>query len=57
MRRVLVGLGVLVLAGCSDAPQLGLGFNVGPGGVTVAPAVSGTVGGVNVGVTGQAVDL
>ena len=58
MRRALmVGLGVLLLAGCNGGPELGLGFNVGSGGVTVSPTVSGNVGGVNVGVSGGGVDL
>ncbi len=57
MRRVLVGLGLLMLAACADGPQLGLGFNVGSGGVTVSPTVSGNVGGVNVGVSGGGVGL
>jgi hypothetical protein len=57
VRRFGVMLGLLALAGCSDAPQLGLGFNVGPDGVSVSPTVSGNVGGVTVGVAGQGVDL
>lgn len=57
MRQVVAILGLAMLAACGGAPQLGLGFNVGPDGVTVAPNLSGTVGGVNVGVTGQGMDL
>ena len=57
MRRLSLGLGLLVLAACGDAPQVGLGFNVGPDGVSVSPTVSGNVGGVQVGVAGQGVDL
>lgn len=57
MRRFAVMLGLVVLTACGDAPELGLGFNVGPGGVSVAPTVSGNVGGVQVGVAGQGVDL
>ncbi|MGL4320189.1 MAG: hypothetical protein ACRCS3_04935 [Paracoccaceae bacterium] len=57
MRRCVALLGLLVLAGCNDGPQLGLGVNVGPNGVSVSPTVSGNVGGVNVGVAGQGVDL
>ena len=57
MPRMIVMLRLMTLTACSDSPQLGLGFGVGPGGVTVSPNVSGNVGGVNVGVSGQAVDL
>jgi hypothetical protein len=56
MRKGLIVL-TLMLAACADGPQLGLGFNVGNGGVTVSPTVSGNVGGVNVGVSGGGVDL
>jgi hypothetical protein len=57
MIRALALLGCLMLAACADGPQLGLGFNVGNGGVRVSPTVSGNVGGVNVGVSGGGVDL
>lgn len=50
-------LALLVVSGCADGPQLGLGFNVGSGGVSVSPTISGNVGGVNVGVSGGGVDL
>jgi hypothetical protein len=57
MKRILFILSLSVLAACADGPQFGLGFNVGNGGVTVSPTVSGNVGGVNVGVSGGGVDL
>jgi hypothetical protein len=57
MMRAIAMIGCVLLAACADGPQLGLGFNVGSGGVTVSPTVSGNVGGVNVGVSGGGVDL
>ena len=57
MRLIVAAFGLLALAACNDGPQLGLGFNVGPNGVSVSPNLSGNVGGVNVGVAGQGVDL
>ena len=57
MRLIVAALGLLALAACNDGPQLGLGFNVGPNGVSVSPNLSGNVGGVNVGVAGEGVDL
>jgi hypothetical protein len=57
MRKILVLMACALIAACTDRPQLGLGFNVGPGGVSVSPTVSGNVGGVNVGVAGSGVDL
>jgi hypothetical protein len=56
MQRVVLSA-FLLLAACAEGPQLGLGFNVGNGGVSVSPTVSGNVGGVNVGVSGGGVDL
>jgi hypothetical protein len=55
--RALAGLAMIMLAACSGGPELGLGINLGNGGVTVSPTVSGNVGGVNVGVSGGGVDL
>jgi hypothetical protein len=57
MHGLLVLAACALLAGCADGPQLGLGVNLGNGGVTVSPTVSGNVGGVNVGVSGGGVDL
>ncbi len=57
MQRLFALLTLCALAACADGPQLGLGFNVGSGGVTVSPTVSGNVGGVNVGVSGGGVGL
>jgi hypothetical protein len=57
MIRLGLLLAALGVAGCADGPQLGLGINLGNGGVTVSPTVSGNVGGVNVGVSGGGVDL
>ncbi|MGL5009076.1 MAG: hypothetical protein ACRC6I_04290 [Paracoccaceae bacterium] len=44
---------LLLLAGCTNGPQLGLGIGVGPNGMTVSPTVRGNVGGVDVGVSGN----
>lgn len=41
----------LALAGCATAstgPYFGAGVSIGPGGVAVAPVVSGSIGGVGV---------
>lgn len=49
MRRAL--LLCVVLSGCSGpsyGPSLGAGIVIGPGGVTVVPTVSGSIGGVGV---------
>ena len=43
---------LLVLCACTD-PQLGLGIAIGPNGVAVRPNLSGSVGGVGVGVSGS----
>jgi hypothetical protein len=51
MRRLCL-LCLLSLTACTD-PQLGLGISLGPNGVAVRPTVSGTVGGVGVGVSGS----
>jgi hypothetical protein len=57
MRRAFI-LSTLLLAGCATGgPQLGLGVNVGPGGVTVSPTVRGNVGGVDVGVAAPGTSL
>ena len=40
-------LTLLLLAACSE-PRLYTGVSIGPGGVSVYPAVSGTVGGAKV---------
>jgi hypothetical protein len=57
MMRLALLLAAFGLAACADGPQLGVGINLGNGGVTVSPTVSGNVGGVNVGVSGGGVDL
>lgn len=57
MKQVSAGLAMMLLAACSGGPELGLGINLGNGGVTVSPTVSGNVGGVNVGVSGGGVEL
>jgi hypothetical protein len=57
MMRLALLLAACGLAACADGPQLGVGINLGNGGVTVSPTVSGNVGGVNVGVSGGGVDL
>jgi hypothetical protein len=57
MKRASVLFVCLLLAACADGPQLGLGVNVGPGGVSVSPKVTGNVGGVGVGLNGTGVDL
>jgi hypothetical protein len=57
MKQLAFLLAVFGLAGCNGGPELGLGINVGPGGVNVSPNVSGNVGGVNVGISGPGADL
>ncbi|MFM2390103.1 MAG: hypothetical protein RLZZ437_1658 [Pseudomonadota bacterium] len=57
MKQLAFLLAVFGLAGCNGGPELGLGINVGPGGVNVSPSVSGNVGGVNVGISGPGADL
>ena len=50
--RCVLALSLLLSAGCTD-PQLGLGFAIGPNGVDIHPTLTGTVGGVGVGVSGS----
>jgi hypothetical protein len=50
MSRICL-LCALLLAACTE-PRLGLSIGIGPGGVAVHPRVSGSVGGVDVGVSG-----
>ncbi|MCU0801915.1 MAG: hypothetical protein MUD11_09075 [Rhodobacteraceae bacterium] len=55
--RILAILVLLVMAACTAGPQLGIGMNVGPGGVIVTPTVRGNVGGVDVGIAGSGTEL
>jgi hypothetical protein len=45
---IRAGLALLALTACTD-PRLGLGIALGPGGVSVRPSLSTTIGGVGVG--------
>ena len=51
MRRMFL-LCLLSLGACTE-PRLGFGIALGPNGVAIRPTVSGTVGGVGVGVSGS----
>lgn len=42
---------LLALAACTD-PALNANVSIGPGGVSVSPSVSGSVGGVGVSISG-----
>lgn len=44
-------LALLLLAACDTGPYVGAGIGIGPGGVYVAPSVSGRLGGVGVAVS------
>lgn len=51
MRRTAL-IAILALGACTGGPNLGVGFGLGGGGVSVHPTVSGSVGGVGVSVSG-----
>lgn len=52
MTRRLAFLALVGLSACTGGPNLGVGIGLGSGGVSVRPAVSGSVGGVGVSVSG-----
>lgn len=44
-------IALLMLPACNSGPYVGAGIGIGPGGVYVAPSVSGRVGNVGVAVS------
>ena len=49
--KSLAVLSLLLLSACQTGPYLNAGIGIGPGGVYVAPSVSGRMGGVGVAVS------
>ena len=50
MKPLLIGSLLLLSACAPGGPQLGVGFGIGPGGISLKPRVTTNLGGVNVGV-------
>ncbi len=49
--KPFAALSLLMLTACDAGPYVGAGIGIGPGGVYVAPSVSGRMGGVGVAVS------
>jgi hypothetical protein len=47
MKPILILIVATTLCACTGGPRLGVGIGIGPGGVSVNPKVSGSIGGVS----------